>query len=139
MPKSPRVVTKGNVASAYRYLLTALQSPRRGLHFITGPDDRARALKALQKLSVDAGQFMQGSDKLAPKPDILQAWIDKTLDGNTTKRMWTALRQQEYKTRHKVRRIGIKEKLYHRLWAYADHEGLTIEGAIDQLLQKVTY
>lgn len=139
MPKSPRVVTKENVAAAYRYLLTALQSPRRGLHFITGPDERARALKALQKLSLDVGLFMQGADKLAPKPDALQAWIDKTLEGNVTKRMWTALRQQEYKARHKVRRIGIKEKLYHRLWAYADHEKLTIEGALDQLLQGENY
>lgn len=139
MPQSPRVVTKDNVAPAYRYLLTALQNPRRGFHFITGSDERARALKRLQKLSADADQFMQGSDILAPKPDALQSWIDKELEANVLKRMWTALRQQEYKARHKVRRIGIKEKLYHRLWAYADHEGLTIEGALDQLLQKVTY
>jgi len=53
--------------------------------------------------------------------------------------MWTALRQQDYKARHKVRRIGIKEKLYYRLWSYADHEGLTIEGTLDQLLQGANY
>ena len=56
---------------------------------------------------------MQGSDILAPKPDVLQTWIDKALGGNAIKRMWTALQQQEYKARHKVRRFGIKEKLYY--------------------------
>ncbi len=140
MPGQPKKsVSKENVAFVYRYLLTALTSPKRGLHFITGPDERSKALRALRRLSPDADQFMQGSDVLAAEPAKLQAWCDKTLEGNIMNRVWTALRQHEYKARHRMRRIGIKEKLYYRLLAYADHEELTIEGALDILLQSVNY
>jgi macrodomain Ter protein organizer (MatP/YcbG family) len=139
MPRTPPGITGENVAAAYRYLLTALASPKRGIRFITGPDKRDQAIGTLRELSVDADQFLQGSDRFAPKPQALQNWIKKSLDGNATKRMWTALRQQEYKARHKVRRIGIKEKLYYRLTAYADHKGLTLEEALDRLLQGVDY
>lgn len=140
MPGQPKkTITKDNAPFSYRYLLTALASPKRGMYFVTGPEQRTKALLALRRLSPDADQFLQGSDVLAPKPEKLQAWCDKTLEGNSLDRVWTALRQHDYKARHKMRRIGIKEKLYHRLWSYADHKELTIEGAIDQLLQSANY
>ena len=140
MPGPPRkTITKENAPFVYRYLLTALTSPKRGMFFVIGPEQRTKALRALRRLSPDADQFMQGSDVLAPEPGKLQAWCDKTLEGNAIDRAWTAFRQYEYKARHKVRRIGIKEKLYYRLSSYADHEGLTIEGALDKLLNNVTY
>lgn len=140
MPGQPRkTVTQDNAPFVYRYLLTAINNPKRGIHFITGPENRTKALRALRRLSVDAEQFLQGSDALAPDPQKLQAWCDRTLEANAMNKVWTALRQHEYKARHKVRRIGIKEKLWYRLSSFADHKELTIEGALDSLLKNVNY
>ena len=140
MPGPPKkTINTDNVAYVYRYLLTALPYPKRGMHLITGSDKREKALRALKKLSVSADDFLQGTNRFAPEPEKLIAWCSKSLDEGAMNRIWTAYRQQEYKERHKVRRIGIKEKLYYRLVSYAENNDLTIEGALDILLQKVSY
>ena len=109
------------------------------MYLITGPDEREKALEKLRVLSVSVDDFLQGSDRFAPKAGPLTAWCDKSLDDGAMSRIWTAYRQYLYKERHKVRRIGIKEKLYYRLASYAENNDLTIEGALDALLKRVRY
>ena len=140
MPGPPKkIITKENVPYVYRYLLTTLPHPKRGMYLITGAGEREKALEKLRELSVSVDDFLQGSDRFAPKPDDLTAWCDKTLDDGAMSRIWTAYRQYLYKERHKVRRIGIKEKLYYRLASYAQNNSMTVEGALDDLLQRVSY
>ena len=140
MPGPPKkIITEDNAAYVYRYLLTALPHPKRGMYLITGVDQRNKAIEKLRELSVSADDFLQDSDRFAPKPDALTTWCDKSLDEGAMNRVWTAYRQYLYKERHKIRRIGIKEKLYYRLASYAQNNGQTIEGALDDLLQRVSY
>lgn len=140
MPGPPKkTITKENVVYVYRYLLTALPHPKRGMYLITGADNRDKALKALRKLSVSVDDFLLGSDRFAPEPEALTAWCDRSLDDGAMNRVWTAYRQYLYKERHKIRRIGIKEKLFYRLASYAQNNSMTVEGALDDLLQRVSY
>ena len=140
MPGPPKkIITEENAAYVYRYLLTALPHPKRGMYLITGPDDREKALQELRELSVSVDDFLQGHDRFAPEPEKLTAWCSKSLDEGAMNRIWTAYRQYLYKERHKVRRIGIKEKLYYRLASYAQNNGVTIESALDVLLKRVSY
>ena len=137
--RSKKTITSENVAYVYRYLLTALAHPNRGMKFITGPEKREAALMALRDLSVSVDTFLQGIDTFAPDPDKLTVWCEESLEPETMPRIWTAYRQQGYKQRHEVKRIGIKKPLYYRLAVYADHQGLTIEKALDKLLKNVSY
>ena len=140
MPGPPKkIITEENAPYVYRYLLTALPHPKRGMYLITGADGREKALEKLRELSVSVDDFLQGSDRFAPDPEKITAWCDKSLDEGAMNRVWTAYRQYLYKERHKIRRIGIKEKLYYRLASYAQNNSMTVEGALDDLLQRVSY
>ena len=140
MPGPPKkIITENNAPYVYRYLLTALPHPKRGMYLITGADNREKALEKLRELSVSVDDFLQGSDRFAPEPEKITVWCKKSLDEGAMNRVWTAYRQYLYKERHKIRRIGIKEKLYYRLASYAQKNGQTIEGTLDDLLKRVNY
>ena len=109
------------------------------MYLITGADSRDKALRALRKLSISVDDFLQGNDRFAPEPEKISAWCDESLDEGAMNRVWTAYRQYLYKERHKIRRIGIKEKLYYRLASYAQNNNMTVEGALDDLLKRVSY
>ena len=70
MPGPPKkIITEENAPYVYRYLLTALPHPKRGMYLITGADGRKKALEKLRELSVSVDDFLQGSDRFAPEPE----------------------------------------------------------------------
>ena len=136
MARAKRTIDKETAAQAYRYLLTALEHPKRSLKFSIPFEDRKKAISSLTRLSMDAGEFLKGFSVYTPKPDELQAWCDKWLATDDMRRMWNALRQQTHKERYKLKRIPLRYDTWLNLSMYAEKKGLTLGDAIDSLLKK---
>ncbi len=136
MARAKRTITKDSAAHAYRYLLTNLEHPSRSLKFSIPFEERKKAISALRRLSVSVDDFIRGADRLAPKPEKLQAWCDKWLATDDMRRMWNALRQQTHKERYKLKRIPLRYDTWLNLSMHAEKKGLTLGDAIDALLEK---
>lgn len=130
-----KTIDPSNANQAYRYLLTVMQSPsrRRKLSFSREAEEARADLEHLLPEGLrDDPYLLQGKPRF--DPEALEAWCDRWLSEEDRTRMWRALRQQNYKQRHRIMRVTLPQSLYLRLSIYAEDEGLALADAVDQLL-----
>lgn len=92
MVRPQKKVSTGDEDYLIRYLAKALSDP--GKTDLIRGGDRLTAQTELNSL--------QGTGST----DLLQNWINKWLTEKGKNRMWSALRQQRYKERHKLRMVA---------------------------------
>lgn len=129
-----KTIDPSNANQAYRYLLTATVSParRRRFSFARHAEEARAELERLLSEELRDEHLLRGK----PRFDVaqLESWCVRWLNEEDRTRMWRALRQQDYKQRHRIKRLALPQGLYIRLSIYAEDEGLTLAAAISQLL-----
>jgi macrodomain Ter protein organizer (MatP/YcbG family) len=129
-----KTIDPSNANQAYRYLLTVMESPgrRRQFSFARQAEEARTELEQLLPEQLRDEHLLRG--KLRFDPTRLESWCLRWLSEEDRTRMWRALRQQDYKQRHRIKRLALPHRLYVRLSIYAEDEGLTLAAAVDQLL-----
>ncbi len=64
----------------------------------------------------------------------LNAWCRKWITQEAMSKMWTALRQRQYHSRHKPQAITLERDIHARLRKYAEKQGVTLSQAVGNLL-----
>ena len=137
MAHPAKTIDETNVQAVYRYLVTALRDPRRHYRFGFG-HQREQALQELEALVPEEllSEVLAGNAMIRINAETLAAWCARWLSQQDLTRMWRALRQQQYKARHRVKRLALPANLYLRLSIYAEDRKLTLAQAVDGLLKE---
>lgn len=116
-------VTEKNARKVVRYLNELMKDTSRRRR-IFGSDYEA-SRQAQKELAVFPHD---------PDPERVQGWCERYLSQEDFLRLWARLRKERHETRHDVKSIDLPGELHDQLASYAAREGLTLVGAVQQLL-----
>ena len=137
MAHPTKTIDEENASAVYRYLVTGLRDPRRQYRF-GFEGQRKKVLGELEALVPEEllNEVLAGNAMIRIDAGPLAAWCERWLSQKDLTRMWRALRQQDYKARHGVKRLALPQGLYFHLSIYAEDRKLTLAQAVDRLLKE---